>query len=154
MLLFIRLPEGWGATLLVRDDRKHVGNLLDTFLEWFLHHTLDERVQVSLDGEFHLAAFLGDRQKLNPEIEWNRTVLGFELDLFRFLAVDDSHLDFTYHRCLDGETVTVEGEVFNLVGRDFVLDALKIVQVAEILVNDFLTMRNLLNAAFECCHIE
>ena len=53
-------PYGGGAggrayILVILNHLKHVGNLLDAFLQRFLHHLLDEHVEFGLDGEFHLA---------------------------------------------------------------------------------------------------
>ena len=50
--------EGLGVGLLllvILNHLKHVGNLLDAFLQGLLHHLLDEHIEFGLDGEFHLA---------------------------------------------------------------------------------------------------
>ena len=54
------LPAGEGSgvgllLLVILNHLKHVGNLLDAFLQGLLHHLLDEHVEFGLDGEFHLA---------------------------------------------------------------------------------------------------
>ena len=53
-------PYGGGAggrayILVILNHLKHVGNLLDAFLQGLLHHLLDEHIEFGLDGEFHLA---------------------------------------------------------------------------------------------------
>ena len=41
--------------ILIWNHRQGVCNLFDAFLQWLLHHTLDKHVELSLDGELHLA---------------------------------------------------------------------------------------------------
>ena len=72
---------------------QHVGNLLDALLQRFLHHLLDEHVELSLDGELHLRRGGGDGQQLDPEVEWYGALLALELDALRLIAVYDAQAD-------------------------------------------------------------
>ena len=48
-----------------------IGNLLDTFLEGLLYHTLNEWIELCLHRDLHLGVVLIDRQYLYPYIEGN-----------------------------------------------------------------------------------